>query len=49
MATVYILYSNSIDKHYIGSCFDIEERLNEHNTHFYTLAFTKRASDWEIY
>ena len=49
MATIYILYSHSIDKHYIGSCLDIDERLNEHNAHFHTIAFTKRANDWEIY
>lgn len=28
---VYILYSNSADKYYIGSCEDMETRLEQHN------------------
>ena len=31
MATVYIIYSKSIDKFYIGSCKDFSIRLDEHN------------------
>jgi putative endonuclease len=30
--TVYILYSEKNKKYYIGSCQNIEERLNRHNT-----------------
>ncbi len=30
--SVYILYSKSKDKYYIGSCSDISVRLNQHNT-----------------
>ena len=30
MATVYILYSNSIDKFYTGSCLDFTARLEMH-------------------
>jgi putative endonuclease len=29
---VYILYSEKNKKYYIGSCQNIEERLNRHNT-----------------
>ncbi len=49
MATVYIIYSPSIDTFYIGSCLDLEKRLHQHRTHFYDFAFTRRASDWEVY
>ena len=49
MAQVYILYSQSIDGYYIGSCKDIEIRLQDHNTGLHTNNFTSRAKDWEIY
>ena len=49
MATVYILYSNKLKKHYIGSCNDIEERLNQHNNHIFKNSFTKRAEDWIVF
>ena len=31
MYVVYILYSSSIDKYYVGYTNDIERRLSEHN------------------
>ena len=49
MATVYILHSASIDKFYIGSCLDLEQRLEQHRKHLYSKGFTKRASDWELF
>ncbi|MTI38526.1 GIY-YIG nuclease family protein, partial [Fulvivirga lutimaris] len=30
MASVYILYSQSADKFYVGSCLNLEERLQQH-------------------
>ena len=47
MFTVYILYSKSIDKHYIGmtSC-ELAERLRRHlSAHG---GYTARAKDWEV-
>ncbi|MBN2728411.1 MAG: GIY-YIG nuclease family protein [Bacteroidales bacterium] len=49
MATVYILYSQSIDSYYVGSCIDLEKRIIEHNSGAYDNSFTKRAKDWLIY
>ena len=49
MAIVYFLYSKSIDKFYIGSCINIEVRLNDHLLNKYNSAFTIRANDWEVY
>ena len=49
MATVYILYSASLDSFYIGSCLDLDQRLLEHNSNFYLTSFTSRASDWKIF
>ena len=31
MPFLYIIYSDKLDKHYIGACIDLERRLYEHN------------------
>ncbi len=31
MPCMYILYSEKLDKYYIGSCMNIERRIYEHN------------------
>ena len=31
MPYTYILYSEKLNKYYIGACIDIERRLHEHN------------------
>ncbi len=49
MAYVYILYSEKIDKHYIGSCLDLESRIVEHNQHAYPGSFTTQSDDWVLY
>ena len=43
---VYILYSPSTDHFYIGETIDFENRLSEHNSHFFAGSFTSRADDW---
>ena len=48
MATVYIIYSASIERYYIGSCLDLELRIEEHNTGVYKTNFTNRAKDWKV-
>ena len=48
MHTVYIIYSDFLDKYYIGESIDAHERLNEHNGGFYQRAFTKITQDWKI-
>ncbi len=49
MASTYIIYSQSIDTFYIGSCLDFSNRLKEHNSGLKMKAFTHRAIDWEVY
>ena len=48
MHFLYILYSQKIDKYYIGESPDIVNRLEQHNSHYFKKAFTKAADDWEI-
>ena len=47
MASVYILYSETIDKFYIGSTRDKSEiRLKKHNSKH--KGFTSSVDDWKI-
>lgn len=49
MNCVYILYSQSIDSYYVGETTDLDDRLEQHNTGFYSTSFTKKASDWSLF
>ncbi len=49
MATVYILYSESLKKFYTGSCKNISERLEEHREKKIQNAFTSKVSDWTLF
>lgn len=49
MATVYMLYSQTLDSFYIGSCENFDQRLKQHLTSNFENSFTRRASDWEKY
>jgi putative endonuclease len=46
MFFTYILYSNTINKYYVGSCQDIEQRLQDHLNS--RSKYTKVAKDWEL-
>jgi putative endonuclease len=43
---VYILYSESADKYYIGQTYDLNIRLLRHKLK--TTHFTKQADDWKV-
>ncbi|MCU0461016.1 MAG: GIY-YIG nuclease family protein [Bacteroidales bacterium] len=46
----YIIYSESIDRYYIGYTTDINERLKLHNAgHFGGKSYTSKATDWLIF
>jgi putative endonuclease len=44
---VYILYSNSINKYYVGHTDDLERRLHEHNTG-QTRYTSSRGNRWTL-
>jgi len=46
MYFVYILYSPTKGKYYVGSCEDVQKRLIKHNTNH--SGFTGGVLDWEI-
>ncbi|MBL7739595.1 MAG: GIY-YIG nuclease family protein [Chitinophagaceae bacterium] len=43
---VYIIYSQKLDKYYIGYTSDLQKRLSEHNSGF--SSFTASADDWTL-
>ena len=45
MNSVYIIYSPSIDKYYIGETEDLISRLAQHNEHTFKGSYTAKASD----
>jgi putative endonuclease len=49
MATLYILFSEKLNKYYIGSCKDLQKRLESHNNKSFYNAFTINSDDWILY
>jgi putative endonuclease len=48
MHFVYIIYTATYDRYYIGETSNISERIKEHNTAYYPNAATKYTDDWEV-
>ena len=46
MAYTYILYSETLNKYYIGACIDMERKLREHNTGH--SKFTSTGIPWKL-
>ena len=44
--TLYILYSKSLDKYYVGATEDMEQRMKEHC--WKHTGFTSKAIDWVV-
>ncbi|MBA6153483.1 GIY-YIG nuclease family protein [Gelidibacter maritimus] len=45
---LYIIYSKSQDKYYVGETININLRIAKNNNHSYKGSFTKIATDWKI-
>ena len=48
MHFLYILYSISINKYYVGETPDVSIRIKQHNLHYFSKSLTKAASDWKV-
>ena len=46
MFYIYIIYSKTLDKYYVGSCQNIEQRLKDHLNS--RSKFTKVVKDWVL-
>lgn len=49
MFCVYILYSEKLNRFYIGTTNDVDRRLAEHNNAAYLDSFTTRGIPWQAY
>ncbi|MFM8741536.1 MAG: GIY-YIG nuclease family protein, partial [Cytophagales bacterium] len=48
MYCVYILFSEKLNKHYVGSTVFIENRLAQHIEYPMKSSFTSKANDWKL-
>ena len=48
MHFLYIIYSNSTDRFYVGETINPSERIKQHNNHLFKGSYTKAADDGEI-
>lgn len=48
MYFVYIIYSTSLDKFYVGTTDNVERRLIEHNSKEYLNSFTCKGVPWVL-
>jgi len=42
-------FSDSLSKFYIGSCKDIDDRLEQHRFKVFSTSFTSKAEDWQVF
>ena len=46
MPNTYILFSDKLNKYYVGACINVDRRLVEHNTGHST--FTRTGRPWRL-
>jgi putative endonuclease len=49
MATLYILYSEKLNKYYTGSCNDLQERITSHLNKTFKNAYALNSDDWTLF
>jgi putative endonuclease len=49
MASIYILFSQTLNRFYIGSCKDLTYRINQHFNKEFDKSFTAKADDWTMF
>jgi len=48
MHFLYIIYSTSKNRYYVGETHNTNARLTKHNQHTYSGGFSKIANDWVV-
>jgi putative endonuclease len=48
MHYLYILYSEKLDRFYVGETANIKARLQKHHSNYYKKSFTAKAQDWQV-
>ena len=49
MHFVYILHSKKLNKYYVGETFDVQRRIERHNSGYYDNKYTARGKPWDLY
>ena len=49
MASVYILFSEKLNKYYTGSCNHLQQRLGVNKNIIFKDAFIINSKDWSLY
>jgi putative endonuclease len=49
MAFLYILFSKKLNKFYVGSCDDLEDRFDGHLKKRWGNAYTANVDDWFLF
>ncbi len=50
MIGAYIIHSEKLNRFYIGSTTDIDQRIINHNNHHHgNKTFTAKANDWKLF
>jgi len=49
VSSVYIIFSKQLGKYYVGETFDIDLRVNQHNSGYFDGSFTSVVNDWELF
>ena len=49
MAAVYILFSETLKRFYVGSCAELTDRLPQHLSKNFADSFTAKADDWKLF
>ena len=47
--SIYILYSEKLNRYYIGSTKDIAQRIDQHNDPDFNQNWTKRGIPWQLF
>ena len=48
MYFIYIIYSKKLDRYYVGTTDDVLKRMGEHNSGFYSEAYTVKGVPWVL-
>ena len=48
MYFIYIIYSKKLDRYYVGTTDDVLKRMGEHNSGFYSEAYTVKGMPWVL-
>jgi putative endonuclease len=49
MASVYILFSERLNRFYVGSCLEFEKRFELHQSRQFQSSFTAKTDDWSLF